>query len=543
MASNSIKARIQSFNTREANARAAQAFQHGRPIAPTRIPKFPAKPETHPEQAKATKPDHKNDTTIQHPHHYLHEHPSLRGKICPHVGDRSAKQGGEGKPSEPFVVGAKRRGQGSESSPWGFWSHMKAENNPRLAEMCNQCRAEAGLEPLADSAAVPVAVLKGPISAPGLSISSQCLDVTTLSSAGVTKTPQAEVPHGANEQGKSTANANRSFIPLSPNTTLSSSTRNMLSMDMFREKEAGAISDFVSVQFKEKVHDALFNDLTKINRMLDGIILDHSVKLQEVTAKLSLELSRLSVDIDSANVDVSKERFPEPHRSIAQMTPQLHAQSDSFHALIKLVEAAADSWRSDPEGKSSTRGQTVAVASPEGHQPPQTPHQDDQSKKGVSQTRSELQVPVFQAGFTGDYEGSTTYHSTLATACQSPVISAEVTTVANSTTGEVGSKMSDAKVADQATTLSAMPHGADAVPVKVETLIVAAPVTVVVDQTSASAMADLQHTKPADVPTEHGAMPAALTAIPVEGAVHGGGVSNEHDGGSPPPEHASEKTG
>lgn len=424
----SVKSRIQNFNTREAEARTAQAAAKIRPLVNSKIPKSLGPTESRTESQKSIQPaaqrihDVTTEASQSQQHaapkmHYLHDHPSLRGKVCPHATDSVSHVPG----------GAKKHSQGDSGSPWGFWANLKTDADPKPAELCNLCRAEAGLEPLHEANEIVTNTLKKSLASTGLSALSQCMDSGNLSHSGVEKAQHVEAlhhPHVDVETGKSTAASCRSFVPLFTRHIPSPSTRSTLSMDVFKMKEKPLAPRFTESQFREKVHDAMVEDLTKITRMLDAIILEHSAKLQDVTARLSVELSRLSVDIDSVHVDVGKESFPKPHRTIAQLTPQLHAQSDSFHALIKLVEAATDSWRSDPKGL------------PDHGQSSKAEH-EDQDKNHHSgnellpNVQDELQVP--RQKNLSQQDSSSTYHSASTTPSREEVVQAMVTSTTTET--------------------------------------------------------------------------------------------------------------
>lgn len=183
-----------------------------------------------------------------------------------------------------------------------------------------------------------------------LSTSSQCVEAATV-------IPQQATDHP--EQGKPQA-FSTCYRPSLPTRYLSPSRR--ARDDAFAEawRRHGQVGETIRYPLccSPTTHaeartivstfdNTLGGDLDHIEEMLDVIMLEHGEKLREVTAKLSLELSRLSVDIDAVHVEYGKESFPEAHRLMAQLTPQLHAQADSFHALVKVLEAHADSWRSD----------------------------------------------------------------------------------------------------------------------------------------------------------------------------------------------------
>lgn len=429
----SVKARIQSFNIREANAKALQAAQRVRPRVSTKPQQARSAVETGLLQQKndqdpgrdAQKSAAENLNTVpdaqkpaiepvetQAGAHHLHDHHSLHGKTCRHAGNHSASQA----PASYVAAGAKRHGQGDTTTPWGFWSSRKSDTESKPAELCDLCRIEAGLEPITNTT---MHMLKKPLTPSDLSTPSLCIESAALSGVEVVKLQQTEVLH--NPQGeiaKGMLDIGRSRIPLpsSPQTTLSSISRSKPSVEVFSGKqETPILSDPVSLQFKEKVHDALIDDLGNITRMLDAIILEHSAKLQEVTANLSHELSKLSVEMDSAQITMSKGTFSEPHRSIAQLTPQLHAQSDTFHALVKLVEAAADSWRPDADDKLP------------GH---------------------ELNALSLHSAH-HDREESSTYHSVAATECASPIISNVVAPVTNIAATAVVLQANDKHIPEQ----------------------------------------------------------------------------------------------
>jgi len=438
----SVKARIQSFNTCEANAKAAQAAQSVRarpPIKPQQ-PKtaietgFPQQKYDQVPAQDAPKPTRESLTTAPHTQspaaeslkaqdspHYPHNHQPLHGKICQHAGNHLAQQ-----TSDLYLAaGVKKHGQGDTASPWGFWASRKSDVDPKPAELCDLCRIEAGLEPIINTS---MHLLKRPLKPSDLSTPSLCIASAAPPVVDIIRPQQTEVLHNPHvETEKGTLDIGRSRIPLpsSPKATLSTNSKGRPLAEVFaRKQDTLNLPDSLSLQFKEKVHDALIDDLGKITRMLDGIILEHSAKLQEVTANLSQELSKISVEMDSARVDMGKEAFPEPHRSIIQLTPQLHAQSDTFHALVKLVEAAADSWRPDAEDKLPDHELNALSSHSASH----------------------------------EREGSSTYHSIAATQCTTPIISSMVAPVTNIATAAVLTQQNNKHIPEQLLASDASNH-------------------------------------------------------------------------------------
>jgi len=130
----------------------------------------------------------------------------------------------------------------------------------------------------------------------------------------------------------------------------------------------------------EHTHDKEHEELTRVEHVLDNIILEHRAALEEIIARLGKELRGMKHQYDEADIpetfkkefesfasipevnkiledEIKVERhdsvhdhhFPEPHRSIATLAPKIQEQTGILLALMRQIKEVATVWSVDLE--------------------------------------------------------------------------------------------------------------------------------------------------------------------------------------------------